>query len=106
MTTVSDSPSNITYTDRIITIKAKPHKYNTPKNIATMEAVCAERSLSYDIIANDKVLGINSNNSDAKSILKPMTSESNLHIQSHTKEKAKTLILIMFYYFYILTIKL
>lgn len=80
MKTVSDSPSNITYTDRIITIKAKPHKYNTPKNIATMEPAYAE-------LSNDLAFGLNS---DAKSILKPMSSESNLHIQTHTNEKAKT----------------
>jgi transcription initiation factor TFIIB len=69
----------ITYNnDRIITIKAKPHKYNTPKNIATMEAACAEQS-NVDMV-------------DAKSspnILKP-SSDTNHILHSNEKTKSKT----------------
>lgn len=101
MTTVTNSPSyNITYTDRIITIKAKPHKYNTPKNIATMKAVCMRTpeigtNVGVRILSGDNLLSQDNDEksnieSNAKSILKPISSESNLHIQTHTNEKAKT----------------
>ena len=44
MKTANNSIGIIYNDDRIITIKAKSHKYNTSKNITTMEAARVEKS--------------------------------------------------------------
>jgi hypothetical protein len=89
-----DNSKGIIFTDRIISIKAKPHKYNTSKNIATMEA---DLRLDAKTTNNSGPLRVGYiGNSDEQcseelnqNILKPLSSDT-YHIQLHSKEKSKT----------------
>ncbi len=78
MKSFNNLPSIIYKDDRIITIKVKPHKYNAPKNIATMEAAISEKSDCKTVYTKS-----------ASTILKSLPSDTN-HIQTYIPTKSKT----------------
>jgi transcription initiation factor TFIIB len=89
-----DNSKGIIFTGRIISIKAKPHKYNTSKNIATMEADLYLDAKSTNISGPLRVECIGNSGEQCseelnQNILKPISSDT-YHIQLHSKEKSKT----------------
>jgi transcription initiation factor TFIIB len=89
-----DNSKGIIFTDRIISIKAKPHKYNTSKNIATMEADLRLDAKTTNNLGPLRVGYIGNSDEQCseelnQNILKPLSSDT-YHIQLHSKEKSKT----------------
>lgn len=79
MKTTNNLPGMICKDNRTITIKVKPHKYNAPKNIATMEAASVEEPNCNTVYAKS-----------SSTILKPLSSETNNIQHSNDKTKSKT----------------